>query len=272
MPVSVVIEEGAPGVPAQLRLQQACLLCYVGKCAVAIVVKERVLPVIADEEIVVAVVVVIADAAALSPAAAREAGFRGDVRKRAFTIVFEEVAGWLLTFCESFETPAVHEKNIEPAILVVVIEGNSAAGGFEEIFVLAFAAINCLRIQAGLRCHIDKLQAKRRTFDGGMRSWRRGHGFRVVGALGAGLRLRCLLRGCQQSAFPWRSSHQQNIGERQNKRSAAQGLEKPASIHRDDCIVRFQSDWSTQSQGWADSSVAAFARSDAASAARPRRS
>jgi hypothetical protein len=68
--VAVVVDEGAAGVPANLRagLDQAGLLGDVGEGAVAVVAIERVLAVVGDEEIVVAVVVVVADAAGLAPA------------------------------------------------------------------------------------------------------------------------------------------------------------------------------------------------------------
>ena len=74
---------------------------------------------------------------------------------------------------EAFETRTVHEKNVEPAIVVVVVERNSATGCFEQIFVLVFAAEDRLGIQAGFAPHVEEgdseIVARRRNFFRGFR-------------------------------------------------------------------------------------------------------
>jgi hypothetical protein len=138
-PSLVVVDEGAACVPADLWawLDEAGGLGDVGEGAVAIVAVERVLAVVGDEEIVEAVVVVVADAAGLAPAGfVFEAGADRYIGKGAVAIVFEEMAMRLLALGESFEAPAVDEKEIEPAIVVVVVEGEAAAGGLKQILVL----------------------------------------------------------------------------------------------------------------------------------------
>ena len=127
----------------------------VGEGAVAVVAVEGVLAVVGDEEVVPAVVVVVADADALPPAGAGEAGFDGDVGEGAVAVVFEEMAGrrsW--PFGEAFEAGAVDEEDVEPVVVVVVVEGDSAAGGFEEVFVLVLASVDGAGVEAGaaLRC------------------------------------------------------------------------------------------------------------------------
>ena len=93
--------------------------------------------VVSDEEIVVAVVVVVADAAGLSPAGAKfQAGAFGDVGKCAVAIVLEQMAVGLVALGETLEPPAIYEEDVEPAIVVIVVEGQAAAGGFQKIFVL----------------------------------------------------------------------------------------------------------------------------------------
>ena len=115
----------------------------VGEGAVAVVVVEDVLAVVGDEEIVEAVVVVVADAAGLAPAGfVLEAGAVGDVGEGAVAIVFEEMAAGLLAGGEAFETPAVDEEEVQPAVVVVVVEGDAAAGGFEEVLVGELAAVD----------------------------------------------------------------------------------------------------------------------------------
>ena len=58
------------------------------------------------------------------------------------------LAGW-----KSFEPPTVHQKNVQPAVVVVIVKCNAAAGGFEQIFVFVLAAIDCFRVEAGRAPH-----------------------------------------------------------------------------------------------------------------------
>src|ERR1700733_4330846 len=109
--------------------------------------KESVLSVVADEEIIVTIVVVVAHTAALSPAAVREARLCCDIGKRAVAIVLEEMTGWLLSFGKTFKTPSVDEKDIEPAVLVIIVKSDTATGGLQKIFVFAFPAIDGLCVQ-----------------------------------------------------------------------------------------------------------------------------
>ena len=89
MAVAVVVEKGAAGVPPCLRLQQARLLCDIRESSIAVVTVENVLAVVADKQIVPAIVVVVADTAALTPSAAGEASFDGDIGECAVAIVLE---------------------------------------------------------------------------------------------------------------------------------------------------------------------------------------
>ncbi len=72
MAVAIIIDKCAAGIPARFRagLQQARFFGHIGKRAIAIIVVERILAVVGDEQIVVAVVIVIAHAAGLAPAGA----------------------------------------------------------------------------------------------------------------------------------------------------------------------------------------------------------
>src|ERR1700751_631877 len=60
---------------------------------------------------------------------------------------------------ESLEASAVHQKNIEPTVVVVIVEGNSAAGSFKQVFVLVLAAKNGLGIESRVLRNIDKADA-----------------------------------------------------------------------------------------------------------------
>ena len=78
----------------------------------------------------------------------RDTRFEGHVGKRAVAIILEQAGDGLLSGGKSFEARAVDEKNIEPAVVVVVVERDSAAGGFEQIFIFVFTAENGLDIEA----------------------------------------------------------------------------------------------------------------------------
>jgi hypothetical protein len=164
--VTVVVKEGAAGVPASFGLEKAGLTGDIGEGAIAVVAVEDVLAVVGDKEVVEAVVVVVADAAALTPSAATQAGLEGDIGEGAIAIIFEEAGDGFLAFGEALETCAVDEEDVEPVVVIVVVEGDTAAGGFEEILVLVLAAVGGLGVEAGLASYIDEADAERGAGDG----------------------------------------------------------------------------------------------------------
>ena len=161
--VAVVVHESAAGVPALAVSGDAGLFADVGEGAVAVVVVENVLAEVGDEQVFEAVVVVVADADALSPAGVGHAGLCGDVGESAVAIVLEEMRGGLLAGGEAFEAPAVDQKNIQPAVVVVVVESDAAAGGLEQIFVLVLAAEDGFCVESGFPGDIHETDAKVRN-------------------------------------------------------------------------------------------------------------
>src|SRR5262249_25450671 len=135
-------------------------LADVGERSVSVVVIENIFAEIRDEEIFVAVVIVIADADALAPSGVADSGLRGDIRKRSVAIVFEKMRGRRLPRRKTFEARAVHQKNIEPAIVVVVVESDAAARRFEQIFVFMFAAKDRFDVEASLLRYVDEADAE----------------------------------------------------------------------------------------------------------------
>src|SRR5690348_15003855 len=89
----------------------------------------------------------------------KQAGFRRDVRESAVAIIFEKMRNRLLPLGKSLQTPAIHEKNVEPVVVVVIVKGGAATGGFKKIFVFVFAAVNRFRIQTGFASDIQKADA-----------------------------------------------------------------------------------------------------------------
>src|SRR5207249_3235191 len=114
-----------------------------------VVAPQRAIAPVADEQIVPAVVVVIAGADALSPSCPGNARGRGHVCERSIAVILEQPADRRLARRPPrLKTRPVDEKDIQPAIVIVVEEGASAAGGFEQEPVLSLAAEDRLGAQA----------------------------------------------------------------------------------------------------------------------------
>src|SRR4051812_15814704 len=146
MAITIVVNECTAAIPARCFLHQPSLGGHVAESPVPVVVVKRVLAVVADEQVFVTIVIVIADANTLSPSGTRETCLHGDISKGAIAIIFEEVTRGLLPLGKAFETPAVYQENIEPAIVVVVIERYATAFRLQQVFVFLYSAENCLRI------------------------------------------------------------------------------------------------------------------------------
>ena len=126
--------------------------------------EENVFSKIGDEEVFVAVIVVVPDAAALSPAGAGNSRGERDIRKGSIAVVFEEARNRFLVFGKAFETPAVDDENIQPTVVVVVVESDAAAGGFEKIFIFVLAAVEGFSVEARFFGYVEEIDAKRRGF------------------------------------------------------------------------------------------------------------
>src|SRR5262249_29762827 len=129
--VAIVIQKAASRAPSPPGSRDAGFLGDVGKGAVAVIVIENVPAPIRYEQIVEAVVIVVAYAAALAPAGVSQAGLCGDVGERSVAVVVKQVAGGVLA-SRRLKGSAVHEENIEPAVVVVVEERGAAAHHLEE--------------------------------------------------------------------------------------------------------------------------------------------
>lgn len=73
----------------------------------------------------------------------------------------------LLAGGKTFEAPAVDEENIQPAVMVVIIESNATACGFKEIFIFVLAAEDGLGVESGFARDVQEGNAK---IAGGSRS------------------------------------------------------------------------------------------------------
>src|SRR6266571_1835847 len=160
MAVPVVVDESAARVPAFAGAGDARFLADVRERAVAVVVVQHVFAKVGYEEIVKAIVVVIADAHSLAPAGMEEASFGGDIRESSIAIVFEKVIRGLLASRKTFQARAVHQKNIQPTVVVVIVESDATAGSLEEVFVFVLATKNGFDVEARVARDVEEGDAK----------------------------------------------------------------------------------------------------------------
>src|SRR5947199_8813320 len=64
--------------------------------------------------------------------------------------------GGLASRRETLQPRSVDQEDIQPAVIVVVIEGDTAASGFEQIFVLVLAAVNGFCVEPGFSRDIQE--------------------------------------------------------------------------------------------------------------------
>ena len=134
-PVPVVVQERRAGrergVPGQRRYRPAG---HVPEGPVPLVAIEDVLPVVRDEQVVVAVVVVVRDGQA-HPVTVRiaHAGLASHVREGSVTVVAIKDAGQGPVGHEARDGRAVEQVDVEVAVPVVVDETTAGRHGFEEV-------------------------------------------------------------------------------------------------------------------------------------------
>ena len=158
MAVAVVVEKGAAGAPAELLVVKAGLASDVGKGSVSVVVEQDVVSPEAAEQVVPAVVVVVADADAGLPAGASQAGFFGDIGERSVAIVLVQMRGRSLARRPvGVEARAIGEIDVEPAVVVVIEEGQAAAFGFNDVALVIDAAPDVGSIQSGFAGYVDEM-------------------------------------------------------------------------------------------------------------------
>src|SRR6266566_865695 len=152
--VIVVVKNAGGAVAGDINVRPAVVVVIksgnadVGEGAVAVVVVEDVFAVVRDVEIFPAVVVVVADAYALAPPGVSQSGSCGDVGESAVMVVAIEVARWGFSRRGGIERRAVHDKNVGPAVVVMVKDGDARAGSFDNVLFRVFPAENNGRGQA----------------------------------------------------------------------------------------------------------------------------
>src|SRR5713226_3897743 len=141
----------------------------------------------------------------------KQAGFGGDIGKSTVAVVLEEMRSGFLSSRKTFEAPAVDEKNVQPAVVVVIVESDATAGGFEKILVFVLAAEDGSGVKSGFTRDIQKGDAQ------------------IVCKCGVTGLFRCCALGkeCRQPLF--RERQGKHFLQREHDRGAAERLEKCAA-------------------------------------------
>src|ERR1700730_16219209 len=90
----------------------------------------------------------------------RDSRLRSHIGESSIAIIAKEMRRRFSAGREAFEPRAVHHKNVEPSIVVEIVESNAAARGLEQILVLVLAAENSFRIQPGFPSDVDEVHSR----------------------------------------------------------------------------------------------------------------
>src|ERR1700676_519076 len=66
----------------------------------------------------------------------------------------------LLPRRKSFQPPSIHQKNIQPPVVVVIVKSHSTTRRFQQIFIFVLPAKNRLGVQPRFLSHIHKTQSQ----------------------------------------------------------------------------------------------------------------
>ena len=129
------------------------------KRSVAVVSIETILSEVSTEDVIEAVVVVVADANAICPADRLQSCFLRHVGECAVAIVLVEPIGRFRRI--ALEPRARKQKDIHPAVVVVVDECAATPVGLEDVLLRVHAAVDDGRVQARLVSDVGKMRVER---------------------------------------------------------------------------------------------------------------
>ena len=151
--ITVIVQKAASSVPLRTRtfLDEPCALGHIREGTVAIIVIQDVSTPVGYKEVIKAIVIVIADAATLAPARPSQSSLLRHIGKRPVAIIVKEEIRGRGAAWKPVESAAVHKKNVEPAVVVVIEEGYATTHLLEEVLIVMYAPVDIERsAQAGL--------------------------------------------------------------------------------------------------------------------------
>ena len=132
MAIAVVVEKATARPPLPSRSRNARLLGYVGESSVAVIAVENVAAPVANEQVVESIIVEVANAATLAPSRMRESSLPGDVGEGAVAVVAEQIARRLCRSLGALKVRAIHQEDVQPAIVVVIEQGDAGTHFFHQ--------------------------------------------------------------------------------------------------------------------------------------------
>jgi hypothetical protein len=157
--IAILVEIGkrAPSTPE--RRTHARCGGDIGERAVAAIVVQHVRPEARDVQIDPAIVVVVAGAGTHSVPALADTGATGHVLERSIAAVVKQAMLRLPGDRWIGDRSTIDEKEIDPAIVVVVEKQTSRPHRFDQEF-LCRCAVDVLKRDAGIACHLGELDGR----------------------------------------------------------------------------------------------------------------
>ena len=131
MSITVVIQESASGSPPWLIAPKPGGFRHIGESSVAVIAIKGVLTEIAAEDIVKPIVVVVPDANSTGPTKRAQPCFFCDVGKCPVTVIL--IQPIRRAFRSASKARAAQNKQIHPAIIIVIDESAAASGGLHDV-------------------------------------------------------------------------------------------------------------------------------------------
>src|SRR5579859_174783 len=103
------------------------------------------------------VVVIVTDTDSVAPARVREPCFSSDISERTVSIVVIKVVGWLVPRRIAFQPCTAGDKDIHPAIVIIVVECDAGSVGLDDISLPLFLSVNCGSGEPRTQCDVRKI-------------------------------------------------------------------------------------------------------------------
>src|SRR6267142_650558 len=149
------------------RSNETSRLGHVGKGAITVVAIENVVSPVSDEQIFKPVVVVIPDAYSVCPPRFEQPRFLGDICECAVAVVL--VKAIARTFGSVRQANSRKDKNVEPAVVVVVHKCAAATCYFDYVVLTIHTTVDSAVMQAS--SHPDILKVRVEWQAGKFSSW-----------------------------------------------------------------------------------------------------
>src|SRR5207244_377224 len=151
--------------PAFLVSRRSRWLAHFFEHALVVVV-QAILAVISDVQILPAVIVVVAHADSLSPARSRQTRFERYVAESAVMIIAIKLIGRRLSSGEPFQSGAIHDEDVGPAVVVIIENRNAGAGCLDDVLLAIKPAKHVGHGEAGFFGDISEVSERGWIFGG----------------------------------------------------------------------------------------------------------